>query len=416
MAFHTYKIEKFGKTTDGSYSDEATLVDNIVSASVNLAAGENADGFSFTQFNDGGNDFEDLAIDDRVKIYGSLDGTTFTLLIDGMVNQKQQSGDTNGDFITITGLNRLEKLFNALVSTTGESVQHTASYWVKNLIDQVNEFNKLGGTNREIKYNSTTIVDTTDTISFVKGFERAFKLIEELSKPEYTGGLNYVYYMDNNNYFYFTPRSDVEAGVLTYGDSVISHRTTKGMFDIVNYIIMNAGKSPYGMSILQFDYNADSIRKFGWKVKLVNEGISSAMGTDEIRLMRMRNVYAEDSLFPNAYDYTTSWGTTTSSDSEYNSDYVDEALVRAKDRIRILLNKNGGASYKVNLVMMPSFGYGLYNTHTLIIPANGKNTYYNWDYGVKLRIETVHYSFSEQGWKTDLGMKQDSDKSEGGSI
>ncbi len=416
MAFHSYKIEKFGKTSSGSYITTAVLLDNVLSVNVNLASGEKADGFSFNLFNDGGNDFEDISIDDRVKIYGSLDGVSFSLLLDGIVNKKQQKGSVSGSYITISGLNRLEKLFNSMASTTGESIRHTASYWVKNIIDQVNEFNKLGGSDREIFYNNTTIVATSETISFVKDYERSFKLIEELSKPENTGGINYVYYMDSNNYFYFVPRSDSENGVLTYGTDIISHTTNKGMFDIVNYIIMNGGKSPYQMNILQFDYNADSISKFGWKVKLVNEGISSALGTDEIRLMRMRNVYSEDSFFPSSYPFVTSWGVSVDSDKEYNDAYVDQVLISAKTRIRILLNSNGGASYKASFSMLPSFGYGLYNTHTIVIPFNGKNSLYNWSVGVKLRIVSINYSFSESGWRTDLSFEQDFNKSEGGVI
>ena len=430
MAFHTYKVEHYGKLSSGAYTTTPTELDNILSINVNLQDGANADSFSIMLFNDGDNEFEDISIDDRVRIYGSLDGSNFTMLIDGIVNEKNQKGGTDGNIITITGLNRLEKLFNALVSTTGENTQHTASYWVKNILDQVNNFNNYTLADRGIKYvyqgvdqdgnpssKPDTIQQTSGNISFVRDFEKAFNLVEELSKPEYTGGVNYVFYADTENYFHFEERSSSVGADLVYGEDILSLRTTKGMFDIVNFIIMNGGKSPRGMSILQMDYNSESIAKFGWKVKLVNEGIASAIGTEEIRLMRQRNVYDEDAPeFPTSYPFTTSWGVETTSNSTYNKAFVNEVLARAKEKIRVLLNKNGGATYKVDLSMNPSFGYALYNKHLLVIPVNGLSTYYNWSVGVKLRISSINYSFTENGWSTDLSMEQDMDESEGGSI
>ena len=413
MAFHTYKIAHYAKTSSGSYNSTPTYLDNIVSVSVNIKGGENADGFSFS-FNNTDSLFESIKIDDRIKIQGSLDGTTFELLIDGIVNEKSQNESASSRVVTVSGLNRLEKLFNALVSTTGESIQHTASYWVKNIIQQVNGFNNQGLTDRTIHCNDSTIVATTGTISFVKGFERAFKLIEELARPENTGGVNYVYYIDDDNYFHFKPRpTTTESTKLTMGNQIISDRTRKGMYTVVNYIIMNAGKSPYGMSILQMDYRNESIQKFGWKVKLVNEGISSDLGTEEIRLMRQRNVYSEDSLFPTAYPFVTSWGVTTTSDSSYNQAYVDEVLRQAKIKINEILDKSIGASYKIDFPVEPLFNYSLYQKYYVIIPNNGSNTDYNWNTGVRLRIVGLNYSFTSQGWKLDLSVKQDEEDMEG---
>lgn len=407
MAFHTYKVELYGKNSNGSYVTTPTLLDDIVSIDVSIKEGENADGFSIT-LNNVDELFETIKIDDRVKIYGSLNGTTFTQLLDGIVNEKTQNEDASSRLFTITGLNRLEKLFNALVSTTGENIQHTASYWVKNIIQQVNEFNNLGSTDRTIYYNDTTVVATTGDISFVKGFERAFKLIEELAQPENTGGINYIYYLDENNYFHFEPRpNDTQSSSLEFGNQIISHRTRKGVYDIVNYIIMNAGKSPYGMSILQMDYKSESISQFGWKVKLINEGISSSLGTKEIRLMRQRNVYAADSLFPTAYPFVTSWGVSTDSDSSYNSAYVDEVLRLAKIKINEILNKSIGATYKLQLQIEPSFSYALYQKYNIIIPNNSYSIYYNWLTGVVLRIISLDYNFSEKGWVLDITFDQD---------
>jgi len=428
MSFHTYKVEHYSKNTDGSYITTPTLFTNIVSVSVNLKSKEAADSFSISITDVDGGLLESAAIDDRLKIYGSLDSTTYTLLIDGIINQKQYSEGTDNSIVTMTGLNRLEKLFNSIVSTTGEDVRRTASFWIKNIIDQVNQFNDNGGTNRVLKYiyngldqddiatsEPDTITETGETISFVRNFQKAFKLIEELSQPKFTGGSNYVYYLDSSNVFYFEPRSDIKVGTLTYGTEVYNHRTQKGMFDVVNYIIMNAGKSLFGASILQFGYKAESINKFGWKVKLFNEAISSTLGTEEVRNMRNRGVYDEESVYPTSYSpaYRTSWGDDVTTDKEYNDSFVDVALATAKDKIDELLERNGGASYKIDLNVLPDFGYALYNNYELVIPDNGDTTEYRWSIGVTLRIDTITWTFNEQGWTTSLKMVQDDDASEG---
>jgi len=415
MSFHTYKVEHYNKDSTGSYDSTFTELSNIINISVNLAAGESADSFSLSIDDTTDSIMESISIDDRLKIYGSMDGTNFTLLIDGIVNDKQSSGGTSGNIITFTGLNRLEKLFNSIVSTTGEEVRRTASFWVKNIIDQVNEFNSNGGTNRNITYDNTSIIATSDVIVFTRSQEKAFKLIEELSQPKYADGTNYVYSIDENNKFYFKPRSNsVESANLVWGTNVLSHRTQKGMFDIVNYIIMNAGRSLFGASILQFDYNAESINKFGWKSKLYTEGIGSTLGTAEVRNMRNKNVYQEDSVFPSSYPYITGWGVSVATDSEYNSAYVDEVLSRAKIKIVELLERQGSASYKVNVEVVNSFDYSLYNNYDLVLPVNGNVEPYFWSSGVTLRVNNIAWSFNKGGWNTDLKLEQDSQDSEGG--
>ena len=56
MAFHTYKIEHYSKESDGSYTSTSTVISDVQSISVNLAAGESADSFSFTVVNNDNND------------------------------------------------------------------------------------------------------------------------------------------------------------------------------------------------------------------------------------------------------------------------------------------------------------------------------------------------------------------------
>jgi len=418
MAFHSYKVELYGKNSNGSYSTTAVELDEIISISLNFKLGTSADGFSFSFVNYNNLLFEQIKIDDKLKFYGTLDGTTYVLLFDGIVNEKTNTGSINNKLISVTGLNLLEKFFNSLVSTTGESVQRIASYWVQNIIQQVNGFNSLGNTNRKIYYTSTagttdpndplgrvytdaTINQTTTNIEFTRSLEKAFKLIEELSSNDFTGNGQYYFYLDEYNYFHWKPKTTTVDSELDWGTEIVSHRTKKGMYDVVNYIIMNCGKSPWGANILNFDYRVESINKFGWKVKLLTkESIAGNMMTEERKKV---NAWTDGESFPDSYDYVTTWGDTVSSDSEYNTSFVEQAWSVSKNIMSGIFDNTTGASYKVDLTVTPSLGFSLGTLNGLVIPGNTWNTPYN------IRHDSYNLKFGKGGWSTDLKFKEDTE-------
>lgn len=416
MVFHSYKIEWYYKASNGSYVTTPIELGDILSINVSSGLGEIADSFSVTINNYDNAQMSRFSIDDRLIIYGTMDGSTYVQLLDGIINDQSNNSTVDSRVVSLTGLNRLEKLFNALVSTTGEDVQQTSSYWIKNIIDQVNEFNDQGGTDRAIKYvyegydqdgdpaSPNTITATTNKFRYVKGFEKAFKLIEELSKPDYTEDGAYIYYLDENNYFHFEPKPQTVTDTLTYGEEILNHRTKKGMYNVVNYLVMNCGKSPYGASILQMGYDNESINKNGWKVKLVTrESIANELRSRDMNLMQDKNVFTEDSVFPTSYPYISVWGESTTSDSDYNSKFVDECLGRGTLEIKALLDQTTGATYKVDVDLEPNLGYVLGDLNDLIIPDNF------WNIGYKIRIKTISYNYTTAGWKTSVKLEEDSE-------
>ncbi len=413
MVFHSYKLTHFGKDSTGAYLTTGINLTEVINMSLSFGLGERADSFTVSLEAIGNFDFDNIKIDDRFKIYLVIN-TTETLLMDGLVQDKKIDLTTDNNMITINGMNRLEKLFNAQVSTTGESVKKTATYWITNIIDQVNEFNLLGGTNREILYTNSglnpSIAQTKsdgsafETISFVKEFDKAFKLIDELSQEENTGDGTYIYYMDENNYFHWKPKPEDNSGDLNYGTELITSNTTKAMYEIVNYIILNCGKNCFGNSILQFDYDVESINKYGWKTKLISlEDISNVVKTRENNLMTDKNVVQEGSDFPSDYPYTTSWGEETTNDSNYNSKFVDYILELGAVEIKRILNKSAGASYKSVINTPISTSYNLGDNYNLLIPK------VSWASGYELRIITMDWKFNKDGWDLNMKLEEDSE-------
>lgn len=418
MGFHSYKIELYGKNNDGSYKTEPVDLSEIISVNVNYKMGESADGFSFNYVNYNNFLFDQIKIDDRVKIYGTLDGVNYTLLIIGIVNEKSNTSDFDNKIITITGLNLLEKMFNSLVSTTGETIQRTSSYWIQNILQQVNEFNGLGNSDRRIYYTTSpgstdsndpngnvyadaTITQTSNNVTFTRDFEKAFKLIEELSNDDFTSDGQYYYYLDENNYFHYKKKPTTVTSNIEYGNSIIGHRTQKGMYNIVNYIIMNCGKSPYGTNILNFDYRVDSINKYGWKVKLITqESISGNMQTQERKKL---NDWDDGETFPNKYPYTTFWGESATSDGDYNDKFVEHAWSVSQKKMRVLLDNSVDATYKSNVTVNANLGFSIGALHGLNILDNNWVTPYN------MRLDSVNLRFNEGGWFTDLSFVEDTE-------
>jgi len=420
MAFHGYRIELYNKNYDGSYKSTGINLSELVNINVNYAMGESADGFSFTYVNYNDLLFDQVKVDDRIKIYGTLDGINYVLLMNGIINEKTNNSTFDNKLITITGLNLLEKMFNSLVSTTGESVPKPSSYWIANIVDQVNQFNSLGKTNRKIYYTTTdsstdpndpngtiyakaTVKQTTAKISFTRSLEKAFKLIEELSNDEFTKDGQYYYYLDEFNYLHYTNKPTTVTSNINWGDEIISHRSKKGMYDVVNYIIMNCGKSPYGSNILNFDYRVQSINKYGWKVKLSSqESISGNMQDNERKKL---NSWDDGESFPNSYPYVTTWGATANSDNDYNSAFVDEAWRISQAKLAALLDSSVGATYKTDVEVTSNLGFSIGALHGLGIRDNG------WSSPRNMRLDSCALNFSSQGWTTNLKFKEDKEVS-----
>lgn len=402
MSFHTYKIEKYSRKADGTYETTPVEFTGIKNVSVTIGIGNNADTFSFAISNTSGDSFLNTAINDRVIIYSSYDGITYNQLIDGIVEQKDVSRDVDDNSVVVSGMNRLEKLFNSLVQTTGENVAKTADSWIQLILDQINANNP----DLQIGWASgNASLDSAYAVPFVRDYVQAFTLIDELSRPEYTDGKSYIYYLNSDNEFVWVPRPETTSATPAFGSEIKSIKVSKGIWDTVNAFVMYCGESPYGTSITHFDYDVLSVNKNGWKMKpVLAQRLAEDLQTIEWAKMVADAKYSEGSRFPSSYPYIMTDGTSVSGDGEFNTAFVEQVLVQAKNKAKQLLRKLAQPNFKTRGT------YNYDNANTIGDLVNVKFGDSGWNPDVyPLRVQSVDYSFGKKGWEVSFKIEEDTD-------
>lgn len=405
MSFHTYKIERYAKQENGTYSSTAELITDVISISISEGLGARADTFSYTVFDPGNVTFDNIKINDRVIIYKSYDGTTYTQMIDGIVEEKRVKSGTDDAQVTVTGINRLEKLFNSLVQTTGETVAKTADQWIQLILDQVNANNpdlQIGWA------SSNPALGSQYAKTFIRDYVQAFSLIEDLSQPDMTDGKVYIYYINADNELVWTPRPDITSATPSYGVEFKSLEVSKGIWNVVNSFIMYCGTNPYGTSITLFDYDVLSVNKNGWKTKpVLAQKLSEDLQQREWAKMVADGKYQEGSRFPSGYSpaYIMTDGTSVSSDSEFNTQFVTLVLAQAEVQSKKLLRKLAYPAFRT------SGDYTFDQVNALGDKVAVKFYNAGWNPDVKeLRVLTLNHSFSTKGWSSSFSIEQDEDE------
>lgn len=406
MLFHTYKIERYAKQVDGSYSSTPELITDVINISVSEGLGNRADTFSYTVFDDGSLTFNDVSINDRILVYKSYDGVVYTLLIDGIVEEKRVKAGIDDSSVTITGINRLEKLFNSLVQTTGETVAKTADAWIRLILDQVN------ANNPDLQIGWAAANPSLSNVyakPFIRDYVQAFSLIEELSQPDMTDGKVYIYYINSANELVWIPRPAVTSAYPSYATEFKSLEVSKGIWNVVNAFIMYCGTTPYGTAITLFDYDVLSVNKNGWKTKpVLAQKLAEDLQGREWASMVSQVKYSDGSRFPSDYTggYRMSDGTVVTNDGEFNNHFVDLVLAEGERKAKLLLRKLAYPAFRTRGDYVFDEVNALGDKVSVTFADAG------WSSESKeLRVLSLNHNFSVKGWSSSFSIEQDDDQS-----
>lgn len=411
MTFHTYKLEHFPFDSESKTYGSASEVSGVISISVTKSIGMQADTFTVSFDDPAGDMFALIGHNDRLKIYGSLDGgASYVQLIDGVIDNRSQRVSTDAGTLSLSGFDLLEKALSGLVRPSGG--KRTADNWIKDqILGEINENNLAA---QQITWaSSNPSLASEFAVELTRGYTPGIELIEELSQPGKTDDRYYIYYLNNDAELIWEPRPSAVSDTFTIGDNVLSTKYEEGTWDVINYIILFAGKSPYGASINQLAYDVTSINDFGWKTKYVAQPtIAERMRTLDRNKQVSLNVSQEGTDFPqsSAYPYKPNWGfegdePTVDSDAEYNEEFVTLALSVAEDVASRLLRNNSEKTGRVpritvepTLSYSPGDKYNYVNQLVGFTVASPKND---------LRLETVGYEFGTSGWDVSINLTQD---------
>jgi hypothetical protein len=397
MVYHKSRVELYVKTNNTYPISPTRTLSSVQSVSVAFHPGKTADTCTVRLNNYNGQQTSDIKNDDRLLIYGNIGGDE-VLLFDGQVNSIRHEFTTAGDSVVIDCLNRLEKLFNTLLPVTSGTNRY-AHEWIRDfLLPHVNEQNP----GRTISWD-----DNNDTITgnyqkeYKVGYQPAYQMLDDMSTPQYTDGFYYDYHLSNENKLVWKRRTQVPSGTLVCGNGVCSWKTDDGIFDIVNSIILNCGKDPANYSVLVMAKNNDSIVKNGLKMKVVPAmQISSVLTNFE----RQQNPSKwGDKKYPNSYPYVTTWGVTTTSDTDYRSKFREEVKRQGNEMGQNLLSGNASATYKSTIATTPTLQRQLsviYSLTNPFLPSSFNDEQH-------MRVQGITYSFDRNGWIESLQIDQD---------
>lgn len=375
---------------------DSTTVDLTETYEIDTTEGIAAsiDSFSFNLLV-GAKPVRTFELNDEINIYiDETTGNPTTVLHNGIISEVSYSLGIDGFGISIRGINRIERLMfsprPALYATTFAytDVNSVARVgWgaiITHLIDKANEF--AGNNVSLITYDINSIPELgVMPQRYDSDWKAIYEHIERLVTPEWTpNGQEYLIELDITNklqlrskdtgaYQTFTSTINID------GSNVLSCGIIFGVFDIVNAVLLNCGKSKDASgnrtnSVLVPRWDSNSMNLYGAKTKyIVMEEIANkyyAAGNDTGRTVE-----------------------------EQRTDI--KALGRIESKL--IIDTLGSAKYKADIDLIGTNSYTRGKIYTIVsdvIPtlATGK----------LMRVYDIVHRFSgRSGWTTRLQLKED---------
>ena len=474
-------IEVFHKltgSTTGSFTyastASVTVTDGIV-FDTDKSITASTDSFSFRVNNckKGGNGVythqEDIKVDDRVIVYITSyeDITTANKSsyrrYDGVVTEINYTMDNKGGMLLVKGESRLNRLLNFTFPAQykpATDFTSTADVIIRNLLQTVNEENinyQIGGaTDAEWTAlgNDEITADATNRIEFYRNYRPVIELITELSKQATNLEFNAYFYLDVDNNFIWKQKSkDSDGLALREGYEFTKIKIIEKVWDVVNAIIIDAGKDPSGNSIHAMYYDEGSAAEYGlkWMNTIETEeeiasNLISRCKNDAVTWINNSDVNKQN--FPDNAAYTMTLPITTrdgngvasttavtvANDAAWIAAIRKEAKWQAINYVKDIIDMTGHVKPRVDITMPGSvweLGYGHTKTSAeLCLDSSGNpiqqgdfvkvesNSYggrwsSRWDETatspIKLRVTTVSHDVSTKGWEVTIRLEMDVD-------
>jgi len=327
-----------------------------------------------------------IGIDDGIKIYfGEGNPTPTTLIGDYYIESLKLRLDTGHSIYTFKCTNKLEALlknvrpsaFKKDDTNAPDTVGWTAPGLIEHFIDIVNEYNA----DKENWVNIGKDVQSTKGdgsafpyIDYVNDYKPIFQQIEDVSTNQYTADGRYIFYLDTDNNFVWKSRPSTSSGNIIYGTDMINADIEKGVWDVINAIILNAGSDLNGSPIYILAYNLESIGEIGFKWKYVP-----------------------------ALDIAKAWKR-AHADITNNQTVREEIKKDARNDAEEIIDRLGSPRWKAKIEIRGNASYDKGNVYGLRVPELG------WTTGneKEIRLTDVTHRFSvKNGWTTTLSLEQD---------
>jgi hypothetical protein len=365
---------------------------------------------------------------------GSLDtsSTSNDLIFNGSIKTFKLDEDSNKWRLK---LECIDKSYNLLNKLWGKNYTDTVPNIIKNIID-------MGGFTGDdllidatidsgYPYTSGIQGKRPNNTSFPKirfglGNKPLFEWLETLSQTDYTNSMSEIndntrvckkpfkFHIDTQNKFQWFYPTDTPKHYLEYGKTdiispdtrrhrIISDSLEKGTFNEINFVIYKAGEDMDNIQILDFELDptakslttADSFRNW--------EDIARNMKQEDIG--NITKISSDEYDYPSSYPVTPEWDSQereVSSDSDYNDNFREEAIIRGDARARREFSSTGDWRWKGKIIL-----YGEVFEPTDLI------NYTKTNYGLtnlKMRIKQVDYTIDKSSFITTLSVEEDEEE------
>ncbi len=461
MYITRYKALLGKKKGNGWESGEDRIeLDNILSISVDETSENRASSFSILvkikeTLNELGNTYDfidEIEVEDNIQIYvwyqGDSELEAETLIIDGLVKKTQYSEGQKT--LKITGQGRIEYLLRYQIPSSylSSGAINTAPLIIQNLLDKLRgDFQQENSIQWDTTNNPTTtsLGEAFQSISYTANWKPIYQQISELSASNYTGDSNYSFWIEtrnNINYLRWGPKNYTDKGsvklgeinTLTNADGSLSSSNIPtssaldhGTFNVLNFLIINAGEDSNGNGIITFVVNTTSMKKHGTKSKYYPLDIATEMFKTE-RTTNSASWTDSDSRLPDSFPYTTAWKSTktdsvasptttkgqsitlTSAD-DFITAFRREAKWVAQDRGQDIVDLNGNATYQSEFDLAIGTNAlaknGIYKIESdaldwNIISGTSKN----------MRLKNIQHEINDSGWATKIKLLEEPTREE----
>lgn len=203
------------------------------------------------------------------------------------------------------------------------------------------------------------------------------------------------------------------AGDISTGHIIIRYKLTKKTFDVINMVIFNAGADLNGSGILDYFYDESTKSK---ELKMTYKPMVH-MAKDLIKQELPTSLGGNNNLTQNnaatspftyegnrydntaAYPFTTSWGSSVTSDSNYNTSLRTEAIIQGDRAAEQLTKSRGSPRWKGTIELAGR----RYSPGDLITFTSYQGGIVNQD----LRIKEVQHNIGKEGWFTTITVEED---------
>lgn len=267
-------------------------------------------------------------------------------------------------------------------------------------------------------------------VTLARTFKPAYEVIQELSQPDKTGDgdVPYRFHVDKNNVFHWFRPDDTASHVLVAGQNtaqtstyvhpvtnatetvtdsnnhdILNYKLKNAVYDITNFIIYKAGEDMDNVQILDFEYDAttgspvlkDSFRSW--------EDIARAMKSADAAAGNITKIGGDDYNYPGSYPVTPAWDDqkrSVSSDSQYNDNFIEQAILNGDSRATSEFQYTGDPRYKGSIELK---GSSLFDANDALVFSAPKHGIKN----VFLRVKDVQHNIDKTGWFTTLQVEEE---------